>query len=174
MCLFVEERATHAVPLALDVLFRPLDKSDPTPRDEVRSLKKHQVEGHLSERQVVLGWLIDTRLHRVFLEPEKAADWRLDIEQMIDKGTTNSQQLAKVLGRLNHLAYFMTTGKYFLPRLRYRLTKDGNFKNQYKRIHLAKWDIADLKLWLTFINAAEMFSAVYSQVLFYVLFSVSF
>ena len=49
----------------------------------------------------------------------------------------------------------MSTTKYFLPRLRYRFTEDGDFKKPKKKIHLASWDIADLKLWLHFIDSAE-------------------
>ena len=153
--LGIPARALGAVPLAIDAIFRPVQSDEPVSRSDLISPAKQAAEGNLSETHTVLGWTIDTRLHRVFLPEDKAKDWLHDLEQMISSHYTSSGQLYTVLGRLTHIAGLWSTCKYYLPRLQYRLTNDGNYKHKSKRIHLASWDIADLKLWRHFIQRLQ-------------------
>jgi hypothetical protein len=148
------ERLKHSVPLALEAFFRPIDSRDATPRKEIISITKHLAEGTLSERKVVLGWLIDSRRLRVFLPEEKANDWLIDISKCITTSHCSKGLLETIIGRLNHIGTIIHISRYFLTRLRFRLRK-YNDKHKKFSIHLAPWDIDDLKLWKFFITHVQ-------------------
>ena len=55
-------RARHAVPLTLNVMYRPVNDDDPIHRDKFLSRWKLTAEGGLEEIKTVLGWRIDMRI----------------------------------------------------------------------------------------------------------------
>ena len=69
---------------------------------------------------------------------------------MISSSIVNKDELHTTIGRLNHVEYIMPIGRYFLNRLRFRLSKC----EQYGKQKLAKWDVEDLELWKIFIHKA--------------------
>jgi hypothetical protein len=144
------ERIKHAVPLILETLFRPTDPNDPSNRDPIVNMTKHQAEGKLEERKVVLGWLIDSRRFRVFLTPDKAKEWIYDLNKCIDTNHCTRTTLETIIGRLNHTGSIVHLGRYFLTRLRYRLSKHVHKHKNYS-IKLAPWDIDDIALWTVFL-----------------------
>jgi hypothetical protein len=144
------QRIKHAVPLILETLFRPIDNTDPSNRDPIVNMTKHKAEGKLEERKVILGWLIDSRRFRVFLTPEKTKEWVHDLDHCIDTGHCTRSTLETIIGRLNHTSSIVHLGRYFLTRLRYRLSKHIH-RHKNHNIKLAPWDIDDIALWTVFI-----------------------
>ena len=135
----------HAVTLALSILFRPLNKNDPLPRDDIVCERKQKAEALLEEVKTVLGWKIDTRAFRIYLPLDKLKHWNLDLEQAIKKKQIHIKTYESIIGRLNHAGFVLPFGKYFLSRLRYRLKCARNRK--YKMVYLNKLEIEDLTLW---------------------------
>jgi hypothetical protein len=145
------ERIRHAVPLVLETIFRVKDSNDATIRDPIINLTKHQAEGKLEVRKIVLGWLIDTHQFKVFLTKDKATEWIQDTKQCIKDGTCTKSKLESLIGRFNHTSTIVHIGRYFLTRLRYRLNQHSSSR-KHKVIKLLPWEIKDLKLWLFFLN----------------------
>jgi hypothetical protein len=142
----IPARIKHAVPLILDTLFRPARPEECGNRDPIINMTKHQAEGRLEESKVILGWLINTRRLTVLLTKEKAADWLIDIRLCISTKKCTKHTLESIIGRLNHTSMIVHLGRYFLTRLRFRLRSAQGRRKHYP-IHLAPWDIDDLKWW---------------------------
>ena len=146
-------RIKHAIPLVLETFFRNQNEDDASPRNPIINMKKHQAEGRLEETKVVLGWLINTRLFRVFLTEEKSKDWIRDIDETIQKRHCSEKLLETMIGRFNHTGFIVIISKYFLSRLRYRLRTFQRKPLRSKNIRLAPWDIKDLHLWKTILTS---------------------
>ena len=146
-----EERLRHSVPLILETMFRPLHPDDEVPRNPIISMKKQKAEGALAERKVILGWLIDTRRFRVYLTPEKHADWVQDIDSAVKRRSCSKEILNRMIGRFNHTSVIIHIGRYFLTRLRHRLLRNDQQHKNY-RIKLLTWEVKDLELWRFFLT----------------------
>ena len=141
-------RSQEAPPLIVHAIFRPTDPSEPIHRDDNISEKKLKGEGQPSEIKTMLGWIINTRLMRVFLPMDKALAWSNDIKTMLQANRINKKELENTIGRLNHIGYILPTGRYFLNRLRHLLQRC----EKYGRQQLQKWETLDLELWLQMIQ----------------------
>ena len=67
-------RLQHATPVVLEAIFRRHQIDDATDRNKIINLVKHLAEGTLSERNTFLGWIVDTRRFRLFLDDNKTND----------------------------------------------------------------------------------------------------
>jgi len=141
-------RSQEAPPLIVHAIFRPTDKAEPIKRDDNISEKKLKGEGQPSEIKTMLGWIINTRLMRVFLPMDKALAWSNDIKTMLQANRISKKELESTIGRLNHIGYILPTGRYFLNRLRHLLQRC----EKYGRQQLQKWETLDLELWLQMIQ----------------------
>lgn len=150
------ERIKHAVPLALECVFKPTNPLDACPRNKIINMSKHEAEGRLEERKVILGWLIDTHRFRVFLTKEKAKDWIRDIDEALQHGSCKKATLESMIGRFNHTGYVVHLSRYFLSRLRFRLHQYIHHRKSAS-VRLAHWDIDDLKLWRFFLHYLSTF-----------------
>ena len=139
-------RLTHAVPIALECLFKPPSSQDATKRTDIINKIKHLAEGLPSEVKIVLGWQINTRSFRVHLTTSKRDDWQHDINLSLMHKQCSKGTLESMIGRFNHVGTIIHTARYFLTRLRYRLNQYQH-NNKKCMIKLAPWDINDLKLW---------------------------
>ena len=72
--------------------FRPVDHNELVPRDHVLSIRKLSGEGILSEIKNVLGWIINTRLFKIFLHPDKCKLWISSIDQALTKNKKISEK----------------------------------------------------------------------------------
>ena len=113
----LNNRARNVIPLIMHILFRPVATNEPISRDDVLSIRKLLGEGTLAERKIILGWILNTRLFRVFLPDDKAKAWTDEILALLANTKTNDKELESIIGKLNHLAYLSTCGRYFLNRL---------------------------------------------------------
>ena len=147
------DRATNAIPLILDAIFRPIFK-EKIDRKPILNEAKTNAEGRFEETKTILGWLVDTRNLRVHLPEKKTNQWLHEITEMIvtakGGGRIQSKKLESLLGKLNHAAIIINEGQFFLNRLRYRL-KMMNL-NWTQHGHLHDTEIKDLQLWLIMLS----------------------
>jgi len=57
--------------LALHIFDRPVDESEPVPRDDLLAINKLLSDGSPSEIKIVLGWVVNTRLFTISLPDNK-------------------------------------------------------------------------------------------------------
>ena len=84
------KQAQHDDPIAVEVMFCTIDDRDVIPRDEAVSQWKLSGEGTPSEIKVVLGWMINTWLLRVFLPMEKIHNWLHSLLLIVEYGWTEA------------------------------------------------------------------------------------
>ena len=154
------EKAKHALPLALDAMFRPLSKEDKFERVNILSKEKMIAEGALSERQTVLGWIIDTVTLKAYLPKHKSKRYLNDISSLLEKGYNKNRikpmDLEKIIGKLVHVSQIAKEGEFFLNRLRDRLKHIQNKDTPIYKHILQKEDINDLHLWIRIIKRCEI------------------
>jgi hypothetical protein len=137
------------VPLAIWVSNRPHAGDDePVPRHKNVFVDKYVAEGTPAEDQIVLGWVLDTRLLFVILPADKLVAWVADIHQLVEAGRSSLGDLHSLIGRLNHAAYVIPLSRHFLGQLRDRLHLNLH-RNQH--IRFGKDEIANLILWESFL-----------------------
>ncbi len=148
------QKAPHAVPLAMHVTSRPHagDTEEPIARRNILSLPKLLAEGTPDERQIVLGWLLDTHLLLVLLPPDKFTAWLDDLTRFLRQQKCSHEELDTLIGRLNHTAAIMPLARHFLGRLRERIDRDAFRK---ATIRFARDEIKDLKLWKRLLTKAS-------------------
>jgi len=66
------QKGSNAALLAVHTLFRRTSDSDPLPRPDAASIRKLIGEGTPDEIKIIVGWVVNTRLFRIFLPIEKA------------------------------------------------------------------------------------------------------
>lgn len=152
-------RAQHAVPLALEVLFRPLHADDEKhiKRAQLLAPEKLEEEGNLSETKTLLGVKIDTAILRVSLPIDKAQRYIFDINSLMRKfeakEVVSKKELESIIGKLVHVSQIAPEGNMFMSRLRYRL-KVLSKKNLLPRQRLLQAeDYNDLQLWKRIITS---------------------
>ena len=136
----------HAVPLVLDADFRPNFDDELVNWNPILSQSKLLAEGILSETQVILGWLIDTRQLKIFITKEKAKRILIELKEVIKR-----KLLELIVGKLQDISFLIPEGKFFLNcLLRYRLkvmNRKGNFR------FFDQMEKEDLKLcWMTIVD----------------------
>lgn len=151
----IMEKASNAVPLAMDCIFRPLDNKDTFERVKILQKEKLMAEGGLNEIQIVLGWKIDTRSLRAYLTESKAIRFSAHIKRILkdcsEKKIISAKTIEKLIGQLVHISYIAKEGPYFLNRFRYRLKKLMKNNKPYKAT-LSTTEKEDLILWLKIIE----------------------
>lgn len=138
------KKSQEAPPLIINSIFRPVDPNEPISCDDNISAKKFAGEGQPSEQKIMLGWLIDTRILRIFLPVDKAMEWTMDINDILKKNTVQLKEMEKLVGRLNHVGHILPVGRYFLNRLRHLMARC----NKYGKQQMQKWERNDLDLWI--------------------------
>jgi hypothetical protein len=123
-------REPHAVPLAIHVTSRPhMGDAEPIKRRGLLSAPKLEAEGTPEEVQIVLGWLLNTRILQIILPFDKYKAWSSDIRVILENKHTKFGELESTLGRLNHVGYVIPLARHFLNRLRLRI-RQRKHKNQ--------------------------------------------
>jgi hypothetical protein len=146
-------REPHAVPLAIHVTSRPhMGDSEPIRRRGILSAPKLEAEGTPAEEQIVLGWILNTRLLMVILPDDKFEAWSADLRAITTDQRATYGTLESTLGRLNHVAYVIPLARHFLNKLRARL---HNRRHKNQQITLNLEEVADLDLWSLFLAKAH-------------------
>ena len=138
-------------------------KSEPIARNDTISKRKLEGEGTPDEIKPVLGWLIDTRVFRIFLPPDKAFHWISDLKILLqEKYRVKSKEIESYIGRLNHVGYIMPHGRFFLNRFRRLLIRCQKYGPQF----LSQMEKNDVKLWIKFLTHASQLGISINQITF--------
>ena len=133
------------------------------------SQSKLLAEGILSETQVILGWLIDTRQLKLFITKEKAKRILIELKELIKCAENctiiKRKLLESIVGKLQDISFIIPKGKFFLNRLRYRLKVVNRSKvaktrkSTERHAMIAKWAL-HWDCWLNFckrVNQSDLF-----------------
>jgi hypothetical protein len=107
-------RAIQAMLLAIHTLCHPLDPNNPIPHDDCLSVGKLEEEGQLSEKAVILGWIVDTRPFTIAIPSKKNIRWDQDLAHILVRRKVSLAVLDSTVGRLNHAAMPCPIMRYFL------------------------------------------------------------
>lgn len=126
------ERATHALPIILDCIFRPTSKTESVQRNPILQQAKLMAEDKFEEIKTVLGWLIDTRSLRIFYPKMKARQLVLQVEDLQttykNKEEVDAKKLKRIIGKLTNISFLIPEGRFFLNCLQFRQRR-CNFDN---------------------------------------------
>ena len=145
------ERCRQAVPLAIDLLGRPLDSTDSLPRDDLLAVKKLLGEGQLAECKTFTGWSIDTRRMLVSLPFGKFSVWSESIQSILDTNYSCQRDLAKIIGRLNHTCFIISQARHFISRIHHFADA---LPTPRHHVSIPPPIVADLRIWLEFLRYA--------------------
>ena len=120
------KRGAAAVLLAIFLVGRPVDPNDPIKRVDLVSLSKLKAEAALEEHKILLGWKLDTRALLISLPEHKFIAWSNCIQEILDKGKSNYDELESLIGRLGHVATIIQYSKHFMSRIRQLMHKSKN------------------------------------------------
>jgi hypothetical protein len=144
-------KGSAAALLAIHSVGRPVAVDEPISRDQLTAEKKLIAESLLEETKITLGWLLDTRRLRISLPMEKYAAWAATILFILITESISYQVLESLVGRLNHVCFIIPSARHFMSRLRWLLQSSGSGR----RIRLRPQILADLRLWLRFLELAH-------------------
>ena len=145
------ERCRQAVPLAIDLLGRPLDPTDSLPRDDLLAVKKLLGEGQLAECKTFTGWFINTRRMLVSLPFGKFSVWSQSIQSILNTNYSCQRDLAKLIGRLNHTCFIIPQARHFISRIRHFADA---LPTPRRRVSIPPPILSDLRIWLEFLQYA--------------------
>jgi hypothetical protein len=140
-------RHTEAVPLAIHATMRPHggDRSEPIPRRPLLLDTKLEAEWTPAERQVVLGWEIDTGERTIRLPWDKYVAWVEDIAEALRKGNVSKHDLESIVERLNHTSFIILLTRHFLRHLHQQIPHG---RKPSTRVDLNRESVDELELWL--------------------------
>jgi hypothetical protein len=95
--------------------------SEPVPWRPLLSDTKLEAEGTPAERQIVLGWEIDTGDLTIRLPWDKYVAWVEDIADALRKGNVSKHELESIVGRLNRASFIILLARHFLRHLRQQI-----------------------------------------------------
>jgi hypothetical protein len=87
------QRLERAPLHAIHVLARPLQADEPIPRETTAAMNKLISEARLTEQNVNLGWLFDTRRLLISLPDNKTIAWIQEIDEMLEIGKASAKRL---------------------------------------------------------------------------------
>jgi hypothetical protein len=150
-------RSGHIVQMAVHVMSRPHAGEDlePVPRKPLLGPDKLEAEGRGSVRQIVLGWEIRTRDLKVASPYDNHLAWREDLVALIKASRASWKELESMIGRLNHASFLIPLSRHFLNELCKKCEMTPANKAARQIVRLNEQEVADLKLWLKFLDSAR-------------------
>ena len=122
-------------------------------RNPILSQKKLKEEGILSAQQVILRWLINTRMLKLFIIKDKACRILIELKDMVkwaeQKMAVHRKNLDSIIGKLNNTAFIVPEGRFFLNHLWYwhKVAPIGRGHQYFDSM-----EKEDLKLWMTIVH----------------------
>ena len=146
-------KAQNALPLGVHTIMRPVHHNEPIFRNDPLSKTKLLGEGTPTETKMILGWLVNSRTHRVHLPKEKYIDSSTQLDDLINtENRIQPKTIESMIGKLNHVAYLLPHTRYFLNNMRKLLYNAEKYGPQ----HMNQTTKEDMILWKTFLlNVAE-------------------
>jgi hypothetical protein len=96
---------------------------EPIARRLILSIPKLLAEGSPAERQIVLGWMLDTQRLLISLPEDKYKAWVDSINKIVANATCTCDNLEMLVGQLNHAAHIIRMARHFLSRIRQLMQK---------------------------------------------------
>ena len=156
------KKCQKALPIATDVVMRPLATTENEAGDPSIQYRKLKGEGTPSERRRVLGWILCTRTLRVYLPPEKAIYWIQQINTILSMDKIKKKDLESLIGKLNHVGFILPHSRYFLNRLRHLFFLAQKFGPQPINNRVRE----DLKLWINFLESSAQLGTSMNLIVF--------
>jgi hypothetical protein len=144
------KRGEAAVLLAMHLIGRPFDPSDPIKRLDLASITKLIAEARLEETKILLGWKLDMRSLTVSLTFKKFKAWSDSIKSILKTKSSNFKDLDSLIGRIGHTTVINPYVKHFMSRIRQEKDRAENRRS----IKISSSVIEDLKLHLSFLKLA--------------------
>ena len=150
-------RARSVLALVITLLERPVSLDEWIKRDPLLSFQKFRAEGKLTERQTILGWVLDTRSLVICLPQDKAVAWSNSIHAMIETGKASLAELETLDGRLTHLGMINQGIRHFNGDVRHAVrTASRRRCGKNTKLDLsARLLQGSLPLWLRIIERAR-------------------
>lgn len=79
--------------------------------------------------------------------------WSGDLKEIFTNKSTTFDQMKQITGRFTHVSYLFFPGRFFLNRLRNLNSRCEKYGKQ----NLAKEELADVKLWMEFLERLTTF-----------------
>ena len=119
----------NAVPLAIYLVARAIHKNGPLSREDMLIIHKKLAEGGAKETKIILGWLYNTGLLKVFLPKHKLIAQSKEIERLLRIGKVSRPELRTTRGQLIHASAVLPLGRHFLNYLTgMKMKMDKNYK----------------------------------------------
>ena len=115
------------------------------------SLSKILANGSLTETQIFLGWLLNTRELKIYLSDDKYKSWSRQIDTILLTKKSNHKELDSLIGRLNHTGLITPLSRHYLSHIR-GLKEKSKFHNMVSVSNLIR---QDLKLWNCFFETSK-------------------
>jgi hypothetical protein len=149
-------RSPHFVQMAVHVMSRPHagDDVEPVPRRPLLGPEKLEAEGRSSERQVVLGWEIQTRRFIVALPEDKYRAWDADLASIIESRGCSIQELESMIGRLTHASFLIPLSRHFLNEIRRKALTPSRRKEK-QTVRFTGDEVEDMMLWRDYLHRAN-------------------
>ena len=143
-------KTERAVLLAIKVVSRKVDSSDPIKRSHMVSMSKLAAKVALEETKIILGLNIDTRNLVVSFPIDKHIAWLKDISAIMKRKQSTHNKVDSLIGRLTHVSVILSKMKHFMSGLRFERKRA---KNQ-RTLKLKEEAIEDLHFHQEFLDYA--------------------
>jgi hypothetical protein len=144
------ERGSRIIPFILHLFGRPLQEDKSQQCDNILSIKKLLAEATPAERQMILGWIINTRRHLIQLPENKFLAWTCAIDEILAKKGVKHSDIEHLIGRLNHAGFIIPMSRHFLGHLQRAL-----YAAVHRPVTLKPDQRANLLLWKGFLLKAH-------------------
>ena len=147
------QQLENAVPLAIHLVARAVHKNEALPRGNMLTIHKMLAEGAAEETKIILSWLFNTGLLKVFLPKHKFIVWSKEIEQILKMGKVLSFELRTTRGRLVHASAILPLGRHFLNQ--HITGMEMKMDNDYKLYSINKSIQSDFQMHLKLLEKAK-------------------
>ena len=110
------KKSIYAVPLVLDVIFRQNFIQNYLDSNPILSQTKLWAEGILSYKQIILGWLMDTRSIKLIITKDKVKQILIVLKKRFKWQKVKNQFLEKRMigSKLTDISFLVQEGRLFL------------------------------------------------------------
>jgi len=106
----------------------------------------------MEEQTIVLGWILNTRMLRISLPPNKHEKWMNEILRLVSLPKVQGKPLESILGSLNHVVNVYTLMRHCLGRIYQALYRANSSKGWTS---FKNTEISDFHTILSFLDSSQ-------------------
>ena len=106
----------------------------------------------MEEQTIVLGWILNTRMLRISLPPNKHEKWMNEILRLVSLPKVQGKPLESILGSLNHVVNVYTLMRHFLGCIYQALYRANSSKGWTS---FKNTEISDFHTILSFLDSSQ-------------------